>query len=79
LYESTQEERISFWDHVKDAKSPLKCTVWGLNILETKQFIVMAWWDTHLEDFEERESNAEYVTILKSAIIERWKPTWIRY
>jgi len=75
LFDVTREEKIIFWDHCSYAKGPLRCTVRGLNVLETDLYIVMAWWDTECED-NEREDNCEFVTILKSAIISRYIPEW---
>jgi|DEB0MinimDraft_6_1074348.scaffolds.fasta_scaffold02642_2 hypothetical protein len=79
LFDKTREEKIVFWDHSNNDRYPMKATIWGLNVLETDLYVVMCWWDPDIDDAHEREENAEFITILKSAIINRYKPEWKTY
>lgn len=64
---------VYFEDHSLYTKDVVRHYVVGQLYLETKDKIVLRWWIPELIQELEEDSNSEYVTILKSAIIKRWK------
>lgn len=67
---------VLFYDHAKNTRTPLLCTVVGFFLKEDEDYLCLTWWYTHnLDTEQELLDNQEPFVILKSAIVKRWKLT----
>lgn len=63
------EVRITFWDHSM-GKGLTKCRAYGIVKEETEESLIIAPWIILEEEKEVEETNTEYITVIRKAIID---------